>query len=255
MRLSPEFRRVTVQTDASFVSCSNRSPRRKWLVQASALLVGICYSLASAQSMAGTLGQSYVSPNAPKPMIALTQRAQPALSEARRRLQLTDAPCPVAFGHPAACGTTAFTPAQVPSRLSAWRLVTSNDISHVYQVGPLQLIVTLIRTDAPGTPYYERTLVVLADYAERYPEPLSYLLAPGAPAYPGILKLTAPRISGKSVLAFQKKLREHGVLDGGTPDGFFGPKTMAAVRHFQRYTGQPVTGTVNALTWATAFSR
>ena len=66
---------------------------------------------------------------------------------------------------------------------------------------------------------------------------------PTGPLAPYVGVLLGYGDSGRGVAAVQQLL-------GVTPTGWFGPRTLAAVRTFQASRGIPVTGKVGPLTWA-----
>jgi peptidoglycan hydrolase-like protein with peptidoglycan-binding domain len=68
------------------------------------------------------------------------------------------------------------------------------------------------------------------------------------------LYLTTPRMQGDDVIMLQQRLLELGYSEVGEVDGFFGPLTDQAVRHFQQVNGLEVDGVVGPVTWALLFS-
>jgi peptidoglycan hydrolase-like protein with peptidoglycan-binding domain len=54
--------------------------------------------------------------------------------------------------------------------------------------------------------------------------------------------------SRKETLKIQKALQRAGFFKGN-PTGFYGKRTQAAVRNFQKAKGIPVTGSVGPQTW------
>lgn len=81
-----------------------------------------------------------------------------------------------------------------------------------------------------------------------------------APIFTRPLQLQNPRLSGVQVRSLQQRLLELGYREVGEADGFFGPKTQAAVGAFQKRlssaSGQKVRtdGVVDGVTWANLFS-
>ncbi len=63
-----------------------------------------------------------------------------------------------------------------------------------------------------------------------------------------VQRVILPTIVGSDVISLQQKLAELG-YDPGPPNGYFGPKTVAAVKAFQRTVGLPATGTVDLKTY------
>ncbi|GEM82279.1 peptidoglycan-binding domain-containing protein [Meiothermus hypogaeus] len=81
-----------------------------------------------------------------------------------------------------------------------------------------------------------------------------------APIFSRALQLQNPRLSGVQVRSLQQRLLELGYREVGEADGFFGPKTQAAVSAFQKrlanVSGLKVRtdGVVDGVTWANLFS-
>lgn len=81
-----------------------------------------------------------------------------------------------------------------------------------------------------------------------------------APLFSRPLQLQNPRLSGVQVRSLQQRLQELGYREVGEADGFFGPKTQAAVSAFQKrlanVSGLKVRtdGVVDGVTWANLFS-
>jgi peptidoglycan hydrolase-like protein with peptidoglycan-binding domain len=69
------------------------------------------------------------------------------------------------------------------------------------------------------------------------------------------LRFRLPMMRGADVLAAQRRLRERGFTEVGTPDGLFGPATERAVRAFQKASGLAVDGILGPLTWEALFAR
>jgi peptidoglycan hydrolase-like protein with peptidoglycan-binding domain len=63
-----------------------------------------------------------------------------------------------------------------------------------------------------------------------------------------------PRFYGVDVEAVQQKLVELGYTEVGKIDGYFGPNTEAAVKHFQLVNELDVDGVVGPVTWQRLFS-
>ncbi len=67
-----------------------------------------------------------------------------------------------------------------------------------------------------------------------------------------LLKITSPYMYGADVTAVQTELKDKGYDPGGI-DGFYGPKTEAAVKAFQKAGGLEADGIVGPATWAALF--
>ena len=67
-----------------------------------------------------------------------------------------------------------------------------------------------------------------------------------------LLKITSPYMYGADVTAVQTELKLKG-YDPGDADGFYGPKTEAAVKAFQKANDLEADGTVGPKTWETLF--
>ncbi len=80
------------------------------------------------------------------------------------------------------------------------------------------------------------------------------------PLFSRPLQLQNPRLQGTSVRSLQQRLLELGYREVGQADGFFGPKTQAAVVAFQRRLSSAsgirvrTDGVVDSVTWANLFS-
>lgn len=77
---------------------------------------------------------------------------------------------------------------------------------------------------------------------------------PTPPPFTRNLYLADPHLRGDDVLLLQQRLLELGYTEVGAPDGDFGAKTDAAVRHFQEVNGLEVDGVVGPQTWERLFS-
>jgi peptidoglycan hydrolase-like protein with peptidoglycan-binding domain len=75
---------------------------------------------------------------------------------------------------------------------------------------------------------------------------------PPPPAFPGPLVIDTHQAK-PAVRTFQKRLVELKILKPADVDGYFGDFTAAMTKRFQRDVGLPVTGEVDAATWAEAF--
>ncbi|MEV4287338.1 peptidoglycan-binding domain-containing protein [Nonomuraea bangladeshensis] len=75
----------------------------------------------------------------------------------------------------------------------------------------------------------------------------------GVPQWPGrVLKVSEPMQRGDDVKTWQGKLAKRGwTID---VDGWYGPKSRTVCRGYQRATGLPVTGEVDAATWEMTWS-
>lgn len=62
------------------------------------------------------------------------------------------------------------------------------------------------------------------------------------------LYLTEPNMSGSDVTAVQQRLKDLGYAEAGEPDGVFGARTDAAVRHFQKVNALAESGVVDERT-------
>ncbi len=69
-----------------------------------------------------------------------------------------------------------------------------------------------------------------------------------------LLKITSPYMYGADVTAVQTELKDKGYDPGGV-DGFYGPKTEAAVKAFQKARGLEVDGIVGPKTWEALFDK
>ena len=77
---------------------------------------------------------------------------------------------------------------------------------------------------------------------------------PTPPSFIRNLYLMDPHLRGDDVLLLQQRLLALGYSEVGTPDGDFGAKTDAAVRHFQEVNGLEADGVVGPKTWERLFS-
>lgn len=68
------------------------------------------------------------------------------------------------------------------------------------------------------------------------------------------LSLKSPWMNGEDVLSLQEQLLRLGYIEIGEPDGYFGPLTDQAVRHFQTVNQLFVDGIVGPITWELLFS-
>jgi hypothetical protein len=69
------------------------------------------------------------------------------------------------------------------------------------------------------------------------------------------IKLTDPRMNGEDVLAVQKALLGLRFYEVEIIDGWFGPKTEAAVKRFQKFYGFVQNGIVNEDVWNALFTK
>lgn len=69
------------------------------------------------------------------------------------------------------------------------------------------------------------------------------------------IRPSEPRMYGKDIIKIQEMLLSFGFSEVGTVDGWYGPKTEAAVRKYQEFLGFLPTGIVNKGVWETLSSK
>ncbi|MEV1199472.1 peptidoglycan recognition protein family protein [Microbispora rosea] len=109
-------------------------------------------------------------------------------------------------------------------------------------------------TACPGTKVIaQKAEIVRRAKALVEPKPVKVVMKNGIPQWPGrVLKATDPMMHGEDVEVLQGKLAKRGwAID---VDGWFGPKSAAVVKAYQRATGLPQTGVVDRATWDMAWS-
>lgn len=83
--------------------------------------------------------------------------------------------------------------------------------------------------------------------------PVKVVIKNGVPQWPGrVLRLADPMMHGEDVRVLQEKLARRGWTI--EVDGWYGPKTTAVVKAYQRATGMPQTGRVDRATWDMVWS-
>lgn len=102
--------------------------------------------------------------------------------------------------------------------------------------------------------FWVQVVVVAPPVFERQPTRPVILVKPTktlviVPALKRNLKLTNPYMQGEDVKNLQTRLIALGYTEVENADGIFGPKTDAAVRHFQQDKGLTVDGIVGSQTW------
>ncbi len=68
------------------------------------------------------------------------------------------------------------------------------------------------------------------------------------------IRIADPRMSGKDIAEVQSKLLSFGFSEIGTADGWYGPKTEAAVKRYQQFLGFIQNGVVDQNLWKAMFS-
>ncbi len=69
------------------------------------------------------------------------------------------------------------------------------------------------------------------------------------------IKISDPRMHGEDIVELQKRLLSFGFSEIGTADGWYGPKTEAAVRKYQEFYGFKPNGIVTNKLWQVMFSQ
>ncbi|MCC5574462.1 N-acetylmuramoyl-L-alanine amidase [Microtetraspora sp. AC03309] len=100
-----------------------------------------------------------------------------------------------------------------------------------------------------GFPWGHFMALVLNEEAE----PVKVVISDGVPQWPGrVLKVADPMLSGEDVKVWQAKLKARGwSID---VDGWYGPKSAAVAKGYQKATGLKPTGEVDKATWEMTWS-